>query len=300
LPTDVLLSYQVQLQPYEIPFRQPLRTAQGTWSIRRGAIVTLTPPKGQSLQGEIAPLPSFGSETLDQALTWVESLQGTITQDQIFAIPDRLPCCQFAFETALFPIVPLRPQPIAALLPSGRAALTHWFSPYQSGHRSFKWKIGVFEDELELLDRLLTQLPSDTKLRLDANASLTLEQTLTWLGRTDRSSKIEYLEQPLADLETLLTIASQFSTPLALDESIASLGQLQDAYNLGWRGIFVIKPAIVGSPKQLIKFCTEHQLDTVFSSVFETSLGRTQGINLAHHCGSHRALGYGTADWLLE
>jgi o-succinylbenzoate synthase len=302
-----LLSYKVQLQPYSIPFRQPLRTAHGTWSLREGAIVTLTPDAGKPLSGEIAPLASFGSETLDRALTWVQSLQGTITHDQIFAIPDHLPCCQFAFETALLPqLNPTsaerlgRPESIAALLPAGPSALTHWLSAYQQGHRTFKWKIGCFPNELELLDSLLAQLPPDTKLRLDANASLTLAQTLTWLDRTDRSPQIEYLEQPLADLETLLTIAPQFSTPLALDESIASLPQLQDAYHQGWRGIFVIKPAIVGSPKQLIEFCAEYQPDTVFSSVFETSLGRNHGINLAHRCGSHRPLGYGTADWLLE
>jgi o-succinylbenzoate synthase len=295
-----LLSYKVQLQPYSIPFRQPLRTAHGTWDRREGAIVTLIPPTGKPLSGEIAPLPSFGSETLDHALTWIASLQGTITHDQIFAIPDHLPCCQFAFETALLPSPALLPRANAALLPAGKAALTHWLSPYQRGHRTFKWKIGCFPNELELLDRLLNQLPPDTKLRLDANAALTLEQTLAWLDRTDRSPQIEYLEQPLADLETLLAIAPQFSTALALDESIASLQQLKNAYHQGWRGVFVIKPAIVGSPKKLIEFCQKFHPDTVFSSVFETRLGRHHGIHLAHLCASHRPLGYGTADWLLE
>ncbi|NJM46596.1 MAG: o-succinylbenzoate synthase [Alkalinema sp. RU_4_3] len=296
------------MHPYSIPFRHPLRTAHGTWSRRTGAIVTLTPPTGQPLQGEIAPLPSFGSETLAQALAWVESLQGTITTEQICAIPDPLPCCQFAFETALLPqletSMPMAngcPEfTIAALLPAGPTALTHWQTPYQRGHRTFKWKIGCFPNELDLLGLLLAQLPRDTKLRLDANASLTLEQTLTWLDRLDRSPQIEYLEQPLNDLETLLAIAPQFSTPLALDESIASLQQLKEAYHQGWRGVFVIKPAIVGSPKKLIEFCAKFRPDTVFSSVFETPIGRYHGINLAHHCGSDRPLGYGTADWLLE
>jgi o-succinylbenzoate synthase len=294
-------SYKVQIQSYSIPFRQPLRTAHGTWSLRGGAIVTLIPPGGKPRQGEIAPLPEFGSETLDQALAWVEGLQGTITTEQIEAIPEALPCCQFAFETACLP--PMEEAPlatIAKLLPAGPGALEHWQIPYQQGHRTFKWKIGVFPNELALLDGLLTQLPRDTNLRLDANASLTLGQTLTWLDRLDRSQRIEYLEQPLADLETLLTIAPQFSTPLALDESIASLQQLKDAYHQGWRGVFVIKPAIVGSPKKLIEFCQAFQPDTVFSSVFETTLGRNHGIHLARLCNSDRALGYGTADWLLE
>jgi o-succinylbenzoate synthase len=293
------MSYQVHIQPYCIPFRQPLRTAHGTWAHREGAWLTLTDCLGQHHQSEIAPLPNFGSETLEQALTWIASLKGHITSDQIFAIPDRLPCCQFAFETALLPCLPEK-LTIAALLPAGAAALDQWQTYYQRGHRTFKWKIGIFPDELDILSLLLTQLPKDTKLRLDANASLTLEETVRWLDRTDRHPQIEYLEQPLPDLETLLNVAPQFSTPLALDESIASLQQLQNAHNLGWRGIFVIKPAIVGSPRKLMAFCTTRQLDMVFSSVFETAVGRQQGINLAHHCQSTRPLGYGTADWLLE
>ena len=65
-------------------------------------------------------------------------------------------------------------------------------------------------------------------------------------------------------------LSNQYSTPLALDESVATLTQMQACYQRGWQGIFVIKPAIAGFPSQLRKFCQEHKIDAVFSSVFET------------------------------
>jgi o-succinylbenzoate synthase len=300
-------TYAFQLTPYEMPFRRPLVTNHGTWSHRTGAILTLTHPTGQQnpiapqTQSEIAPLPSFGSETLADALQWLEPLNGRITTQQIYGIPSHLPCCQFAFETALHPAT-FAPHPMAALLPAGEAVLSSWQTLYARGDRTFKWKIGCRSNELALFEKLLSQLPTDAQLRLDANGGLTLAQAQDWLMRCDRASNIEYLEQPLppSEFADLLKLSAQFKTKLALDESIASLQQLETAYHQGWRGIFVIKPAIVGSPKKLIEFCQKFQIDSVFSSVFETTIGRQQGIALAQKCGSVRPLGYGTADWLIE
>ncbi len=310
---QTLSTYAFQLTPYEIPFRRPLVTNHGTWSHRTGAILTLAHPARQQTatpaqtltpqqtQSEIAPLPTFGSETLEEALQWLEPLNGRITLQQIYEIPNHLPCCQFAFETALNSGI-AKPHTSAALLPAGAAVLKAWQSLYAQGDRTFKWKIGVFPQELAIFEQLLSHLPSDTQLRLDANGGLTLGQTQAWLRRCDRASNIEYLEQPLPPgaFTDLLKLADRFKTKLALDESIASLSQLEYAYHQGWRGIFVIKPAIVGSPKKLIEFCQKFQIDSVFSSVFETTIGRQQGIALAQKCGSARPLGYGTADWLIE
>jgi O-succinylbenzoate synthase len=88
---------------------------------------------------------------------------------------------------------------------------------------------------------------------------------------------------------------------LAIDESVATLSQLRECYQKGWRGIFVIKPAIVGSPSQLRKFCQETAIDAVFSSVFETTIGRQAGLRLAAELSlKHRAVGYGTSQWFDE
>jgi o-succinylbenzoate synthase len=312
--------YQVEVAPYARSFRQPLLTSHGIWTVRSGAIVTLTAAAGTIAQGEIAPLEWFGTESLADALEFCRSLNGMITTEQILAIPDRLPCCQFAFESALDdppksplrrgtlslnPVPPFlrgargdRLPPIATLLPTGPSAIDQ--SHYQNGDRCFKWKIGVspIDAEIEWFHQLYQQLPQDCQLRLDANAGLSLAETERWLDELEQRP-IEYLEQPLGidQFATMKMLAEHYSTKLALDESIANLKSLQDCYNHGWTGVYVIKPTIVGSPRQLADFLHCHPIDVVFSSVFETAIGYTAGLRLADRIGCSRALGYGTQDW---
>jgi O-succinylbenzoate synthase len=73
---------------------------------------------------------------------------------------------------------------------------------------------------------------------------------------------------------------------------------MRDCYRNGWRGIFVIKPAIAGSPRQLRNFCQTYAIDAVFSSVFETEIGRQAALQLAAELSrSDRAVGFGVGHW---
>jgi O-succinylbenzoate synthase len=168
---------------------------------------------------------------------------------------------------------------------------------------TFKWKIGVqpLAEEMAILQQLIKVLPAKAKLRLDANGGLTVEEAQTWLEITDRIAMVEFLEQPLPpeQLATMLELSKDYATPLALDESVANLQQLTDCYERGWRGIFVIKAAIVGSPHRLRQFCQQHLLDAVFSSVFETQIGRVAVLQLAIELSNpRRAVGFGVEQWL--
>ena len=99
----------------------------------------------------------------------------------------------------------------------------------------------------------------------------------------------------------MLELSDRYSTPIALDESVATLNQLEDCYQRGWRGIFVIKVAIAGSPRRLRQFCREHEIDAVFSSVFETAIGRQAALELAAQLSlNHRAVGFGVNHWFVE
>ncbi len=93
--------YRVEVKSYARPFRQPLHTSHGIWAVREGAIVTLTDSDGNVGRGEIATLEWFGTESLAAAIAFCAGLNGWITTAQIFGIPDRFPCCQFGFESAI-------------------------------------------------------------------------------------------------------------------------------------------------------------------------------------------------------
>jgi len=105
----------------------------------------------------------------------------------------------------------------------------------------------------------------------------------------------------VSQFDAMLELSDRYSTQLALDESVATLDQLQASYQQGWRGIFVIKPAIAGSPSRLRQFCREHEIDAVFSSVFETAIGRQAALKLAVELSRHnRAAGFGINHWFNE
>jgi o-succinylbenzoate synthase len=357
------MDYCFEFRPYQLPFSQPLTTNHGIWKVREGIIIRLTNALGNASYGEIAPIPWFGSETLGEALEFCQQLPSRVSHEEILGICDRLPATQFGFGSAweglgnpeitpnpltkgALEIIPpfvrgARGVPLSYLLPTGIAALNAWQTPWQQGYRTFKWKIGVapIHQELDLFQQLVNLLPSGTKLRLDANGGLNLEQAKLWLGECDRSNvlkntphpitpsptreegehesissppflrgaggnhptKIEFLEQPLPvdSFRDLLTLADDYQTPIALDESVATLGQLKNCYAQGWRGVFVIKPSIVGYGDRLREFCQNHPIDAVFSSSLETAIGRNHALKLAQELNNpQRALGFGVDRWL--
>ncbi|NJL11022.1 MAG: hypothetical protein HC908_15020, partial [Calothrix sp. SM1_7_51] len=93
--------YKFEYRPYKRKFVRPLQTSHGTWETREGIIIRLTDEDSNSSWGEIAPIPWFGSENIKQADDFCHQLSGKITQELIFSIPDKLPACQFGFESAL-------------------------------------------------------------------------------------------------------------------------------------------------------------------------------------------------------
>ncbi|MGK7929108.1 MAG: o-succinylbenzoate synthase [Spirulina sp.] len=275
--------YQLDVDRYRYPFKQPLKTHHGTWNIREGIIIRLTDEKGKIGKGEIAPLPWFGSETLAEAEQFIKRLETQIKREDIFAIPDRLPACQFAFESALEEIennenIENFSPAFSYLLPAGDLALQQWQEYYNRGGRTFKWKIAVesLAEELKIFQQLVRTLPADIKLRLDANGGLNRDGAKRWLEAADRTGNIEFIEQPLPsqNWQEMIKLQAEYATDLALDESVATLSQLEQCYRQGWRGICVIKAAIAGSPQRLRKICQESAIDPVFSSVFETEIGR--------------------------
>jgi O-succinylbenzoate synthase len=322
------MNLKLKLRLYSRPFRSPLHSRHGIWTHREGVILHLQDDMDHSGWGEIAPLPWFGTESLDTALTFCRELAADCTKMAIASIPDTLPACQFGLESALEWLQQasqqaslsksLSPKSISYLLPGGESALTAWKQPWQQGYRTFKWKIGTsyliahLTDELGWFGQLVNMLPPGAQLRLDANGGLDWEAACRWLELCDRLStassnhcSIEFIEQPLSPGQetAMMQLQQQFQTPIALDESVASVSHLETWERRGWRGIFVVKPAIAGSPQQLRQFCQQHlQTPIVWSSALETPVARQF---IFHHLlpsvpQQKRALGFGTGQWFND
>jgi len=315
------MNYQFSFFPYQRKFKIPLQTRYGTWSVREGIILKLINHEQQIGWGEIAPLPWFGSETLEKALDFCQSIGSSLHEKIINEIPDRLPACQFGFESALTnllvnkPLLPieLNQDQYSYLLPTGKKALDYFFKISKDDQKllgdreilTYKWKIGVesFNQEIAIFEQLIKRLPLNSRLRLDANGGLNLEEAQRWLCFTDQIRQVEFIEQPLPpeQFSELLTLSQNFQTAIALDESVSNLKQLKECYELGWRGIYVIKAAIIGSPRQLENCFQNKAIDIVFSSVFETSIGQQAVLALAQKWNNpDRALGLGVNQWFED
>lgn len=310
--------YQFGYHPYKRHFHQPLNTSHGIWKIREGIILCLKDDRGNTGWGEVAPIPWFGSETLGQGLELCQQLGKKVTETDIYTISDRFPACQFGFESALeslsnidqisrSPLAMDKEVSYSYLLPAGEEVLSAWEKILEQHPLpiTLKWKIGVysFDAEIKIFKQLCQVLPSQVKLRLDANGGLNLSQTKQWLQMADKIGKIEFIEQPLPpqEFETMLKLNQDYITPIALDESVAILKQLEECYNKGWKGVFVIKAAIAGFPSRLRQFISHNAIDAVFSSVFETTIGRQTVLNLAKEfSNSDRAVGFGVDHWFIE
>ncbi|MBZ8182840.1 o-succinylbenzoate synthase [Oscillatoria salina] len=301
------MSYGFTFRTYRRKFRQPLQTSHGSWEVREGIILRLVNEKGNVGWGEIAPLPWFGSENLAEAEEFCRQLGETMTAEDLAKIPDTLPACQFGFNSAQEnchsdSVCLAEIAQNCYLLPAGKKALTTWQTAPNQGKQTFKWKIGIGDmaEEIAIFRQLSQALPATAKLRLDANGGLNLATAKQWLEVSDASGKVEFLEQPLPpqQFDEMLNLNAEFLTAIALDESVATLAQLTKCYAKGWRGIFVIKAAIAGSPQSLRQFCRQNQIDAVFSSVLETEIGRQAALKLATEISLHpRALGFGVDHW---
>ncbi len=286
------------------PFRHPVLTAHGTWTERESLFVRLTDDTGHAALGEIAPLPAWGSERLEQAQAFCASLPPQFDEDVVRQIPAELPCCRFAFETAWDALrkptapVPVRALPVAALLPAGPAAVEAARQAAVRGFGTMKWKVGVGapEAELALLPQVLAVLPPSGRLRLDANGAWDLATARRWLEAC-AGQPVEFIEQPfpVGQEAPVLELAAAFPTRIALDESVAQPADLHRWLEFGWPGIYVVKPALAGSPHQLLRLLESYEAEAVFSSAFETAVGARAALLVAARADLRgHAVGFGT------
>lgn len=284
---------QLQFKPYSRTFSRPWVLRGKLWEKREGLVLRLESGNGRVGWGEVAPLPAFGTETVDEA----RDVLGAFSKSRDVSLLKDFPCVQFGLSSALasrqdaFPGE--RTLEVAAFLPQGAEALEVVSRGVTDGFQTFKWKVGPLDSETKGLFReIIKRLPESGKLRLDANGLLTEPEARAWLELCE-GAPVEFFEQPLSVLEHMQKLAETYSTPLALDESATTLAQCKEAVAQGWEGLFVIKPSTIGDWGA---FCAWHATVPgccVYSTAFETAVGATAGLRLAALDPGGRAVGYG-------
>jgi O-succinylbenzoate synthase len=310
------MTFRLQFRRYRLPFKVPVRTAHGAWPDREGLFIRLEREDGTAGYGEAAPVPGFGTETTESVHAMLMGLGEYVDEVRLAGVPSEYGSLRQALATAMGGPAPAPANvppylAIAALLPAGKAALREIEPKAEIGFRSFKWKVGVGDiaDELSLFDDVCAALPQGAKVRLDANGAWDRRQSERWL-ECCAERPVEFVEQPAlsqpgapaahrARTEDLLRgLAQDFPTPIALDESLVGSGDVQRWLEAGWKGIYVLKPTLLGDSDEVMTRLQKAQADVVFSSALETALGAKAALRVAFRwhtgrTGTPRALGFG-------
>jgi len=265
-------------------FRRPLRTGAGAVETVERILLRARTDVGIGY-GEVAPWPGFPSESTETALEVLRSAQGKLAHLQAVVAADTgLPCLAAALSSCRHwdgIVAWSGALPCAGLLAEDLEDLGRKLT---EGFRVLKVKIGPTTAPAEIRD-LLGRF--EGTLRLDANGALDLAAARTWLEFVRAEPRLEFLEQPLPVGHA--GYASLGQEKVALDESFLTPA------GVAWAGPVVVKPSLVGDWDRFLAWRrADPTRVVVYSSCFETAIGRQGALWLAAQDGSGRAVGFDT------
>ena len=281
------MGLRLETRPYAFALTRPLQTAAGAWQQRRGWLLRITDGCGRFGWGEVSPLTPQQQVRCDRWLT--ERIHGAATFASVDEVEQLLlgPPAEVAFAlgAALAELQGLvgerspldwLPAPASAqLLPAGPAmqeALARVLAAIPvDGALTLKWKVAAAADseERRLLAWLLEALPSQARLRLDANGGWGLATAEQWAEALQSEPRLEWMEQPLASDDLAGHQHLLARVPVALDEGLRD----HPAWRAHWPGWQVRRPALEGDPRLLLRQLQQGTPHLMLSTAFETGIG---------------------------
>jgi o-succinylbenzoate synthase len=312
--------------PYILKLKQPFTTSKGKITERKGFLIKLDSANGKSGYGDCCPLPEFGSESYEQAEAMLQDLELKIRIDvndieqSILKTLEPLsgfPALQHAFEQALLNLISrdLNLSLNEILNSSSKKiinvnAVIGFLSPEDSasraqelvskGFKTIKLKVGrkYFEEDLACIKAVRENIGKEINLRIDANGQWNLSDAVSSLKQLEKFG-IEYVEQPVNEIDDYLALLRKTVIPLAADESIRSL---KDAYDFISRKavlVIILKPMMLGGvihTLKIIEFAQENKIKVVVSTSLDSVIGRSYAVLAASFVEQETAHGLGTAE----
>jgi muconate cycloisomerase len=224
----------VEVIPYWLPFKEPYVTARGRLTRREMVLLRITDEDGVEGLGEAVPLSlrgGVGIEAVVRELVGVDDPRLAVADERL-SLPARC-----AVSTALLDLEEKRrgtkgagaPVRCNATLVSGppdqvAADAARWA---KAGFGTFKLKVGAGDDVAQV-EAVRAALGSEARIRLDANASWTLEEATRILAAVEPLG-IELVEQPVATIAEAAALARRTPIPLAGDESIVTVADAEES-----------------------------------------------------------------------
>lgn len=282
------------VQGYEIP----LTTGQ----IRSGVILRIEDEKGRIGQGEIAPLPKWSHETLEEALLQLNEKREEImsldcdakTCLEKIANLKLLPSVTFGLESALLSIIDPVSEDNVSTSALFMGSVDEIVKRAEGKEGSAKLKVS----QLSFAEgfRVIQLLQDRFRLRIDVNRAWKTEDALTFFSQFSIDA-FDYVEEPFQNPKDL----KYFTHPLAVDESFPEDLSLEELEGIPMLKALVYKPTIQGGFRgclPLIEWAKRRGIDIVLSSSFENELGLKHIARMAKRLGLKSPVGIGTVDYL--
>ncbi|MBP3193095.1 o-succinylbenzoate synthase [Natronogracilivirga saccharolytica] len=313
---------------YRIPFRKPFQNAAGVINYREGFIMG----DGNRIWTEIAPLPGFSSDNLQDAWAFLKNnhpaiqdhfnnrtLSRYLREKNTSTGLKKLPSVAFGLSL-------LHEQQAAC--DRKMSLFQHWtgektdsgikcnavcglsdlpdvlsqiYEFSSNGYETIKLKIpgDAAEAESYILN-ICDKFPGVT-FRFDANAMLSRTDTHKLLQKLGKHlaggalDNLEYIEEPIKwkKLQDIHDLKT-YGIAIAADESVRSAEAIRKIAKSGAFDAFVIKPMIAG-PFDELKMIWQNSTTTVISSSLETAIGRQLLANLSLYLNHFRNNTHGLA-----
>ncbi|WP_305461401.1 o-succinylbenzoate synthase [Photobacterium leiognathi] len=277
----------VKLYQYQLPMDSGVILRDQRLVTRQGLIVELKQGERVGL-GEIAPLPEFSHETLEQAQAQAEQLLALWQQEQALDLEAAFPSVAFGISCALAELDGELPQSAnyaVAPLCSGDPDDLIVRLNQTNGDKVAKIKVGMYEAVRDgIVANMFIEAIPDIQLRLDANRKWTpiKAQQFAKYVKPEHRQGIAFLEEPCTTPEDSLNFAEQTGINIAWDETVREPG-FEVKAQPGVVAI-IIKPTLIGSLTHCIKLVKQAHaagLTAVISSSLESSFGLNQLARLA-------------------
>ncbi|MEM6785638.1 MAG: o-succinylbenzoate synthase, partial [Bacteroidota bacterium] len=305
---------------YRLPLVRPLPLRGHTVTVREGLLVRLK-DGGYTGWGDVAPLPGFSAETIDEATHALQALAGMTADDLVSAQHDEAlpPSVRYGLALAAWDLdahrraVPLPTVlaeeasptvPLNGLLAGDADTILHDATRLaQAGYRTLKLKVGRGDlaEEAALVRDLHAAHPA-VALRLDANRAWAYDEARRFAEALG-DAQIEYIEEPLTDPAKLADFAAETGLPVALDESATAM-EPDDLDAHAYARAIVLKPTFLGGTRAWA-LATRAQalgLRVTWSAAFESGVGLRGLVVMAAATGTPTATptpaGLDTYRWL--
>jgi L-alanine-DL-glutamate epimerase-like enolase superfamily enzyme len=296
---------RISVIPYALPFREPYVTARGRLERRELVLVRL---HGDGLVGlgEAAALTLRGGDPVGRIVSELESVR--VLPEGGLEVPARTSLAALAaLEIAALDLEAkqagepawrtlgardARPVECNATLSAGppdevASQARAWA---ERGFTTFKLKVGMDGDS-EQVAAARRALPSDSKLRVDANGAWDVHAAAASLAAME---PLELAEQPVASVRELRDLKPLTAVRLAADESVVTV---QDARAAAAACDYAtVKLAKVGGPRRALEIANE--LPVYLSSALDGPVGIAAAVHVAQAVPDH-GLAHGLATELL-